>query len=311
MELMQNQVFATPQEALAHYGVKGMKWGVRKEDEVGGTHPLGPKAAASGRSQAADIPEEERGATFGFTRQQAMIGAGILLGVGLGAAVYYDVGGVRSKTLERGFRESTLRSGERQLDQIYGHDRKNPHTALLPEGQSISRMSRVDEKEIRMGAYAAYRNGDMSYYKAFWSQKGYQVNIKALQDIKMPDLNERLRTMTELIDKDPSIRKELVSRQSTTRSKLWVKTAPSADLAKYTYAKFDVPDWKRGIGQKYLKALGEKGYGAVLDHVDAGSLTKDPIIVVNEKLFEISSTTKMTQAELDSAYYTFKNALSS
>lgn len=43
-ELTQNQTFATPQEALAHYGVKGMKWGVRNEDastgKVGGAKEL-------------------------------------------------------------------------------------------------------------------------------------------------------------------------------------------------------------------------------------------------------------------------------
>lgn len=31
------QQFATPQEALAHFGVKGMKWGVRKSDSGGGS----------------------------------------------------------------------------------------------------------------------------------------------------------------------------------------------------------------------------------------------------------------------------------
>lgn len=33
---MANQEFKTPQDALAHYGKKGMHWGVRKEDEPGG-----------------------------------------------------------------------------------------------------------------------------------------------------------------------------------------------------------------------------------------------------------------------------------
>lgn len=34
--LNKNQTFATPGEALAHHGVKGMKWGVRKEDATVG-----------------------------------------------------------------------------------------------------------------------------------------------------------------------------------------------------------------------------------------------------------------------------------
>lgn len=33
--LTKNQTFATPGEALAHYGTKGMKWGVRKDDKPG------------------------------------------------------------------------------------------------------------------------------------------------------------------------------------------------------------------------------------------------------------------------------------
>lgn len=33
---MSQQQFDSPDEALAHFGVKGMKWGVRKSDESGG-----------------------------------------------------------------------------------------------------------------------------------------------------------------------------------------------------------------------------------------------------------------------------------
>jgi len=33
------QQFASPQDALAHYGVKGMQWGVRKDDRLEGVSP--------------------------------------------------------------------------------------------------------------------------------------------------------------------------------------------------------------------------------------------------------------------------------
>lgn len=36
MILGESQQFASPEEALAHFGVKGMKWGVRKEEDTGG-----------------------------------------------------------------------------------------------------------------------------------------------------------------------------------------------------------------------------------------------------------------------------------
>lgn len=36
MILGENQAFASPEEALTHFGTKGMKWGVRKEDGPAG-----------------------------------------------------------------------------------------------------------------------------------------------------------------------------------------------------------------------------------------------------------------------------------
>lgn len=38
---MRQQPFASPEEALEHHGVKGMKWGVRKKEETNGRHPAG------------------------------------------------------------------------------------------------------------------------------------------------------------------------------------------------------------------------------------------------------------------------------
>ena len=32
---MSNQTYSTPQDALAHFGVKGMRWGFRKNDVAG------------------------------------------------------------------------------------------------------------------------------------------------------------------------------------------------------------------------------------------------------------------------------------
>src|SRR3954471_280427 len=56
---MRQQPFASPQEALNHAGVKGMKWGVRKEEETVGRDasgriaptPVSPKAPLSEKKQ--------------------------------------------------------------------------------------------------------------------------------------------------------------------------------------------------------------------------------------------------------------------
>lgn len=62
-----NQQFDTPQEALAHYGVKGMRWGVHKEDDAGGPAISAKKQqkvndffdeAAKARALAAEMDEQ-------------------------------------------------------------------------------------------------------------------------------------------------------------------------------------------------------------------------------------------------------------
>lgn len=325
---MTHYIFEEPPsgDQILHYGVKGMRWGIRKDDRTGSTRPSSgpdfpPTRIASPRfpttralDPTSELPEADPnapvGKVFGLTNKQAAVGAGILLGVGITAALYMDVGGVRSSILDRGFQQSTLVSGERKLQEIIDANRGRTGQTL-PKGQMFSRMSKVSEMDIRSGAYATYEEADVAHYKMMWAQKGYQINIKALQDIKMPDLKTRLDTATELFEGDSSIRRGLMSQQSSPLAKLWVATAKNEDLAKYTYAKFDTPDWKRGVGKRYLEALTAKGYGAMLDDVDSGRLSGNPVVLINQQLFNISSRTQMTKAELDDAYRVYKATLGS
>lgn len=60
---MKQQPFASPGEALAHYGVKGMRWGVRKEDD-------GPEGVPKKTNKMAKADAEE------FTRAKLFYGEG-------------------------------------------------------------------------------------------------------------------------------------------------------------------------------------------------------------------------------------------
>lgn len=53
--LTRNQTFASPQEALAHHGVKGMKWGVRKDEPTGGNEQRAAKYQANADRAQSEI----------------------------------------------------------------------------------------------------------------------------------------------------------------------------------------------------------------------------------------------------------------
>src|SRR4051812_11018525 len=67
MILGQTQQFASPEEALEHHGVKGMKWGVRKEGVRGG----GPKAHIR-------ISNKTNRATVSGTNIAAVVGTAVI-----------------------------------------------------------------------------------------------------------------------------------------------------------------------------------------------------------------------------------------
>src|SRR3954447_25975541 len=60
---MRQQPFASPEEALIHYGKKGMRWGVRKEDD-------GPEGVPKKTNKMAKADAEE------FTRAKLFYGEG-------------------------------------------------------------------------------------------------------------------------------------------------------------------------------------------------------------------------------------------
>jgi hypothetical protein len=74
----ETQEFASPAEALAHYGVKGMRWGVRNPDGGGSSSPKAPNPVRQvykdRRQEAASVRKEDkansRGQSIGQARKE-------------------------------------------------------------------------------------------------------------------------------------------------------------------------------------------------------------------------------------------------
>jgi hypothetical protein len=71
----ETQEFASPAEALAHYGVKGMRWGVRNPDGGGSSAPKAPnpvrKVYKDRRQEAASVRKEDKSLSKGQSIGQA------------------------------------------------------------------------------------------------------------------------------------------------------------------------------------------------------------------------------------------------
>lgn len=194
-------------EFLAHYGVKGMKWG-----QIKGYEPTGSAGSGAGdgntsaqsaeaysafgaqvkqdlKDQGVDTdllkakygPQETGAAEGGLTphQKQLIIKAGVGI-VGVAAIAYYAKKSGLSEELSTNFQlfstrnqvyNSALNAGSNGLDIHWdkGID--------LPAGSIFSRVSTIAEKDIRPeGFYAAFEKGDVDRYKAilptFWQDWG-------------------------------------------------------------------------------------------------------------------------------------------
>jgi hypothetical protein len=86
------QEFASPEEALAHYGVKGMHWGERKEEETSGAPRRAQEETASSRSKSAEKTSFDTHA-----QQQLLVETAIGTPIGMGTGGKLEPSGTSGK----------------------------------------------------------------------------------------------------------------------------------------------------------------------------------------------------------------------
>lgn len=127
---MQSQLFASPEEALAHYGKKGMRWGVRNEEESTGTR----------RSSQIDA---EKKAIRRDRAKKAAIGIGILTaaaGAGFVAYKVHQSGNLPLSSIKKAAKptEAVKKIVHEQTDLIHIARGKNKGLTFLKQGGTPS-----------------------------------------------------------------------------------------------------------------------------------------------------------------------------
>lgn len=278
---------------LAHYGVRGMKWGKRKS-----------KSESSSEESEEQAPRK----TYPrLTKKQAIIGASILVGVAVAAVVIANRGDI-SATL-KGVPRHYQTSGKERVERVL---RKNDDRTdiVLPKGQIFSRVSTVAENNVRDATYVSYKPKAVNEYVSRYGSGGkHQVKIEALDDIRMPSRKNKVSTLTDMVDAPLSssayngktLREVMVNQERAPKAKAYLNSISSRKLAGIVNDRMDVDDFRTGYGKEFLNKLKDKGYSAISDPIDStsnGQNRKSASILIDNALFKVVESKKLTSEDL-------------
>lgn len=144
----------------------------------------------------------------------------------------------------------------------------------LPAGHEFHRVSTLPESSFRPGGvYATHNMEDFNrYVHAFRGEKAsskfYHVTFSTTKDLKVPSLATTLETMREVLSEE-------------------MKTEVTPEHAKTVYESYSGGSWddSRRI-TKFFSALSSKGYGAIIDEMDAGVIGDSPLVVFAKHMTE-------------------------
>jgi hypothetical protein len=121
MILESHQPFASPEEALVHYGKKGMRWGIRNEEES--TSSRKPRNAEKPSISSPRTDSEKKAARRAMAKKAA-IGAGVLTAVAGAGFVAYKLNQSGKLPLSSIVNRNATNSRKAEVSKII-HDQKN------------------------------------------------------------------------------------------------------------------------------------------------------------------------------------------
>ena len=267
---------------LAHYGVKGMKWGVRKEYVP---HPRktsskqGSSKKTSKRSKM-DPDDKRRERNKKIAKALLATAAGVALGTA--AYKFYREHG-------REYLDTVIKAGTNI--QHLTNDGSNKETKRV-----FASYTDRDNKayDARLGRLLSYRESDV-YKRVFSSSK----------DIRIPSDRNAAKLMKKLMDSDSDFKRYVDS------------FSKNKDLKKI-YEEFGskafVDGSKNGQKQlqKFFDLLKENGYNGVSDIYDrkvSGMDTRNPVLIFDMKNVVEKSVTRLANGAYDEAEEIYLNKI--
>lgn len=194
---------------ISHYGVKGMKWGVRKEyvPHPRKTGTTQPESSYSNRSKK---QEQKRKINY---KKAIAITAG---GVGLGVATYLGYKYLGKQYIRSHLGSSLMEGASIQGEKFYRSFINKDRDVTLKSGTTFQRIATGDNAGFTKNVYMTYKSSDKDLYKGVFGWMKLrrldamnedpilkELTLKAKEDIKLPSMKTRLSEFKELFKENP------------------------------------------------------------------------------------------------------------
>ena len=264
---------------LYHHGIKGMKWGVRKDRRY-----TDKEISEYRKRKIAEAPtksESPRGANKGWYKNAP------------------------KSTL---IREMRREEAESLKSSKKNNTRKDEF--VLKKGTRIHRSTYDSEDANRDGhAFATFKTKDAKGYASrnkFFSgrKKTFDLSMIAKEDLISPSKKERINTFIELMINDPKFKEAYQAQKQTYQL---IKNPNKAKKIDQTikglekeYEMFAVSlGGSEELRKRYFSELNKKGYNMIIDDADAAIIANSPIIVFDrQKSLEVVSINEVNREYL-------------
>lgn len=311
-------------DALFHFGVKGMRWGVRKRRETKG------RKLKRKQDNVKEKRYVKKAAKQASTKGTKVAIAAIAFGCTALATAWFF-----SDTAHRDAFKSALKhvTGKGMRDPIKKGDdvlvdvRKLTHKIaqgispdkglIIPKGQKISRITgnkNFSLKNHHGGLYAAFSEKDTTFYKLFVNPMDgkdgrHQVLMRNKKDLYIPSRATAENLYRDLMNNDKNYRKDInraMYRMLYKRNLETFEPEAAGNLARWQVQKIwtEKPNGfyiqnmvmanKGKAYRKYARKLAKAGYDGVLDYHDIeDKLSTAPIIITNKNKLKITKKEKL------------------